>query len=86
MSTKQIPARSETTCDACGLTCSKDLGNPARNVCEGRLTLKRHALDMYGSPAADGTVKIDLCDACLGRIGNALNAECELIRVERRSS
>ena len=36
--------------------------------------LKAHALDMQGSPCADATRKLDLCDSCLWHVGKAVDA------------
>jgi len=38
------------------------------------LTLNAHALDMQGSPCADATRKLDLCDSCLYKVGKAIDA------------
>jgi hypothetical protein len=80
MTTKIIPESKEVICDICQKTCNNDFNNPARRRQEGQLILKRHALDMYGDPAADGTVKFDTCDSCLNLIEDAVNAVTLKIR------
>jgi hypothetical protein len=79
MAIKTIPARTVVTCDACG----RD-DQPHKQ--EGHLTLRRHALDMYGDPCANGTVEVDLCDHCLGLIGDAINRETNAIRAAVNAS
>ncbi len=69
MSTKTIPAQTIKTCDCCGVT--MDRKNSRQ---EGKLTLNAHALDMQGSPCADATRKLDLCDSCLYKVGKAIDA------------
>lgn len=68
MSTKTIPAQTIKTCDACGVVMD---GRNSRQ--DGALTLKAHALDMQGSPCADATRKLDLCDVCLYAVGKAVD-------------
>lgn len=60
MSTKTIPEQIIKTCDCCDKVI--DRSNSRQ---EGALTLKARALDMQGSPCADATRKLDLCDSCL---------------------
>lgn len=68
MSTKIIPAQTINTCDSCGVVID---GRNARQ--EGALTIKAHALDMYGNPCADATRKLDLCDGCLFQVEKAID-------------
>ena len=69
MSTKTIPAQVIKTCDGCGVI--MDRGNSRQS---GGLVLKADALDMQGSPCADATRKLDLCDSCLYKVGKAIDA------------
>lgn len=69
MSTKTIPAQTIKTCDCCDVVIDKRNG-----VQEGGITIKAHALDMQGSPCADATRKMDLCDRCLYDVGKAVDA------------
>lgn len=68
MSTKTIPAQIIKKCDCCDKVMD---GYTARK--EGMLTLQAHALDMQGSPCADATRRLDLCDSCLYKVGGALD-------------
>lgn len=68
MSMKIIPSQTIMTCDGCGVV--MDARNSRQ---DGALTLKAHALDMHGSPCADATKKLDLCDSCLYAVGKALD-------------
>jgi hypothetical protein len=79
MATKTIPAKTEVTCDACGLVTHQSFGKGRRRQ-EGRLTVKQHGLDMLGDPACDGTVNFDLCDECLNRAVKTVNALFNEIR------
>ena len=78
MSTKIIPAQTIKTCDCCGVTMDR---NNSRQ--EGKLTLNAHALDMQGSPCADATRKLDLCDSCLYKVGKAIDAAMVPSRISR---
>ena len=69
MSTKTIPAQTIKTCDCCGVVM-----NNGSSRQEGALVLKAHALDMQGSPCADATRKLDLCDSCLYAVGKSIDA------------
>ena len=69
MSTKIIPAQTIKTCDCCGVTMDR---RNSRH--EGKLTLNAYALDMQGSPCADATRKLDLCDSCLYKVEKAIDA------------
>ncbi len=80
MSIKTIPETKIVICDVCEKTCNNDLGNPARRIQEGKLTLNRHGLDSYGDPCTDGTIKLDLCDACLEAIEKVINQKAREIR------
>lgn len=68
MSTKTIPAQTIKTCDCCGIVVDRKNGRQ-----EGGLVLKAHALDMQGSPCADATRKLDLCDRCLYDVTKAVD-------------
>lgn len=68
MSTKTIPSQIIKSCDRCGVTMD---GKNSRQ--EGGLVLKAHALDMQGSPCADATRTLDLCDSCLCKVTKALD-------------
>ena len=68
MSTKIIPAQTIKTCDSCGVVID---GRNARQ--DGALTIKAHALDMYGNPCSDATRKLDLCDGCLFQVAKAID-------------
>lgn len=59
MAVKTIPAQTIKTCDCCDVVMD---GKNSRT--EASMTLKAHALDMQGSPCADATRKLDLCDSC----------------------
>ncbi len=74
MSTKNIPAQTIKTCDAC--QCAMDGRNSREN---GGLHLKRDALDFQGSPCADASVRLDLCDSCLHKVATAINASVAAI-------
>lgn len=63
-----IPEVSQVTCDVCKTDCGCGRGKK-----EAKLTIKRHALDFVGDPAADGTVTMDLCDECESRIASMIN-------------
>lgn len=69
MSTKTIPAQTIKTCDCCGVVMN---GNNSRQ--SGALVLRADALDMQGSPCADATRKMDLCDSCLYYVGKAVDS------------
>lgn len=69
MSTKTIPAQTIKTCDCCDVVMD---GRNSRQ--DGTLMLKAHALDMQGSPCADATRKLDLCDSCMWHVGKAVDA------------
>lgn len=68
MSTKTIPAHTIKTCDCCG-----SVMDSRNSVKEGGLVLKAHALDMQGSPCADATRRLDLCDSCLNDVAKAVD-------------
>lgn len=76
MSVKTIPAQTIRTCDICGVVCDKD--NSRQNA---RLLLKRDALDWAGHAVASANIERDLCDSCVDRVANLLNAEEERVRV-----
>ena len=75
MATKTIPAKTVVTCDVCNVERSRGNGR-----LEAKLTLKRHALDMHGEPAADGTISFDLCDGCHNIIATRINLAAADIR------
>jgi hypothetical protein len=68
MAVKTIPAQTIKTCDCCDKVMD---GRTARM--DGGLTLKSHALDMQGSPCADATRKLDLCDSCVYVVTKAVD-------------
>ena len=82
MATKEIPARTEVTCDACRVLCHEKFG-PGQRKRDTKLILRRHILDMLGDPAADGTIEFDFCDACASIIEAAINQAVEEIRQKR---
>lgn len=69
MSTTTIPSKTIKTCDCCGVVMDN---STARK--EGGLSLKAHALDMYGHACADASRNIDLCDSCLHLVTQAINS------------
>jgi hypothetical protein len=69
MSTKTIPAQTIKTCDCCQVEMDR-----CNSHQDGALVLKAHALDTQGSPCADATRKLDLCDSCLYRVEKAIDA------------
>ena len=75
MSITNIPATAIRHCDCCGMECT-----PKNFVHEGKLVLTRAALDFQRQPVADATIRIDLCDRCNYRIGDAINAEQKAIK------
>lgn len=81
MAIKTIPAQTIKSCDSCGVT--MDARNSRQ---EGGLVLKAHALDMYGSPCADATQKLDLCDSCLYTVTKAVDAAIETMRPKSKDS
>ncbi len=74
MATKIIPAKKEVTCDICKRNCEGIRRQ------DGHIDIHRHALDYQGMPCADGSLKIDLCDNCLGDVCKAINK----LEVERK--
>ena len=76
MTTRKIPATNEITCDACGGI----VGKGVTNIQSGKLTLNQSALDWGGCPVADGSVVMDLCDSCLGKVASAINAVVKTIK------
>lgn len=81
MSVKRIPEKIEIVCDVCGVLTHQSFGKGRRRQ-SGTLIFKQHALDALGDPAADGTLEFDLCDACLNRLRETINAETEKIKAE----
>ena len=69
MGTTIIPAQTIKTCDGCRIT--MDRSNSRQS---GGLIFKADALDMQGSPCADATRKLDLCDSCLYKVGKAIDS------------
>jgi len=78
MSTKTIPAQTIKTCDCCGVTIDRQNSRQ-----EGKLTLNAHALDMQGSPCADATRKLDLCDSCLYDVAKAVDVVLSAARAQQ---
>lgn len=68
MAVKTIPAQTIKTCDCCGVVI--DRGNSRKDA---SITLRSHALDMQGSPCADATRNLDLCDACAYSVAKAID-------------
>ena len=58
---KIIPKTTKIFCDKC----KKQCGLETEYKKEAFLNLQQHALDMYGSPAANGARQWDLCDKCV---------------------
>jgi len=79
MATKIIPAKTETTCDACGVACHNGSGKGGRRN-NGRLTVRRDALDAAGCPVANANCDFDFCDECLCAVTDAVNRTVEAIR------
>lgn len=79
MSVVNYPARSVTTCDACGCT-SEGKGVTFRQ--EMGLHFKQSALDYQGSACADGSTHFDFCDDCGNRVREAINVAVERIKVK----
>lgn len=69
MARHEIPARTFTTCDACGA--SSEVYTFRH---ESVLILKAHGLDHYGCAVGDGTVSWDLCDRCYTDARKAVEA------------
>ena len=74
---KTIPGREDLYCDVCGRLCGKGEAPRTRN---GELIVKMDALDFQGKAVADASVRRELCDPCLERIGKVVNAEAEKIK------
>jgi hypothetical protein len=64
-----IPEKTVTTCDACKVEMTRQ-----NSVHEGSLDLRMAALDFQGQPVADASRHLDLCDRCVARISNAIDA------------
>lgn len=76
MSTQIIPEKKIITCDCC----RKQIEGAVTRRQGGGLHIKRDALDWHGHACADASVKFDLCDDCLGKVCNAINAACKSVR------
>lgn len=70
---KTIPEQRIFVCDCC----QQEGVHHAKGT---KLILKRNALDYQGQPVADGTVELDLCDECDGKVSEAINAVCIEVR------
>ena len=75
MSTKTIPAQVIKTCDCCTRVITRSNSRQ-----DGKLTLKRDALDMQGAPCADATIVMDLCDSCLDAVAEAIRTTANATR------
>lgn len=71
---KTIPEKRVLICDVCGTTDE----TPFRFQTRAHLTLKQDALDYQGSPCADATRRLDLCDNCASRIAGFIRDEQEV--------
>ena len=60
MATKLIPARTETTCDRCGVLCDSRNRRMA-----GSVKLYRHGLDYQGNAVGPCECSYELCDKCV---------------------
>ena len=76
MTTRTIPASSETICDVCEVSCSEDSG--LRKL-SGHYILRQVSGDV-GSPTTDATENLELCDRCLRALGTVLKKEIAKIR------
>lgn len=76
---REIPKTVEVTCDACGVVIKEDDRKVLRNQ-NGRIIIKRDAIDWYGCAVADGSLSFDLCDKCLDQIVSAIGVELDYIK------
>lgn len=76
MSTQTIPEKKIITCDCC----RQQIEGAVTRREGGGLHLKRDALDWHGHACADASVKLDLCDSCLGKVVKAVNETCASVR------
>ena len=60
MATKQIPARTEVSCDRCGVDCTN-----ANRRMAGVLSLYRHGTDYQGNAVGPAGCTYELCDKCI---------------------
>lgn len=74
----KIPSSVEVICDCC-----KHSNTNGGFKTESHIKFSRHALDMHGDPAANGTVELDLCDHCAGIMSTVINEACDDIRNEK---
>lgn len=79
MTIKTIPAQTIKTCDCCNKQIDRK-----NSVKDGKLTLKQDALDMQGSPCADATRIMDLCDNCLWDVNKALDVVLEKAKTTQK--
>lgn len=66
---KNIPQRTEVTCDFCG---RKDDQVPFKKT--ATVSIQQSALDVYGEAAACGSVQWDACDTCAQTVQHLLEA------------
>ena len=74
---EKMPAQQKIFCDCCKRQCGPGF---ERYIQCGKLTINCHGLDNYGDPVCDGTVAMDLCDACLNTIRLAINIAVKAVR------
>lgn len=74
MATTTIPQKTVTICDCCKNPESSRFQN-------GRLILKRDALDWSNAPCADATVTIYLCDDCMKEMGKVINSKAQELEI-----
>lgn len=77
---KTIPEKTITVCDMCGRDDSTGTPRFRKNA---SVEVKRHALDMLGDPAANGSYSLDLCDECEGVLTATIN---DLIVVRKKKN
>lgn len=77
MTTRTVPEKKIIICDCC----QREVGDAgvwrAKN---GGIHVRRDALDYQGSACANADIRLDLCDGCLGKVCDAINAACVEVR------
>jgi len=76
MASKTIPAQVVTTCDVCHKVMSR----------VNEVRIRRHALDWKGMPCGDGSIVLDLCNACIVALSDVVHERAEQIRSEKRKT